>query len=148
MSPRLAISRLWAMPWTVALGVAIGLIAAPGGGMDWAWAAYDRWRPVVTMSGKVVDRGDYDVVVHIAGTKHRPCQFLAIRAYAEHDGRLVDINTERTDRPEDKHTKPLGTFSLGYWRAWPVKGATSVQWHVSHSCDGRLVTTKLAEVTL
>lgn len=135
-------------PWTAALGIAAGLAIAPGGGFDWAWALYDDLRPVLSMEGQVVSRTPTDVVVAIRGTKHRACQYLAIRAYAERDGLLVDANSERVDRVEDGHTKPPGVYDIGNWRIWPIDGATVVKMYAKHSCDGRLVISKVAEVSV
>lgn len=146
--PSRVFTRLRAAPVAALAGAVVGVMLSPGGGLDWAWGAYDRAFPVVEMQGVIAKRDDQSVTVHIGGKKNRSCQYLTIRAYANIGGALVDINTERADRPEDKHTKPVGVFSIGYWRAWPVASATSVQWHVSHSCDGRLVVTKVAEAVL
>ena len=138
----------WATPWTALVGIAIGISVAPGGGFDWAYALWDEVNPVVRMQGVVVDRAPDAVTLHIRGEKLRTCQYLQIRAYAERDDRLYDINHERVDRPEDGHTKPKGVFDIGKWRLWPVAGSTRVAVFTKHSCSGRLVVTKVADVSL
>lgn len=143
-----SMKRIMAMPWAAAIGVFIGVLVAPGGSFDWAWAFYDDFRPVVSMTGKIVDTKPGEISIFISGEKHRACQYLAIRAYAEHDGLLTDVNIERIDRPQDGHTKPPGAYRIGTWRVWPTTGAKSVKVYVQHSCDGRLVSTKIAHVDL
>lgn len=136
------------MPITVVLAVLVGVAIAPGGGFDWLYALYDDVRPVVTMSGTLVSRDADSALIDIAGEKHRSCQFLSIRAYSMRDGTLMDANIERVDRPQDGHTKPVGRYDIGRWRVWPVKHAVGVKVYVKHSCDGRLVLTKISEVAL
>lgn len=150
MSPiRRSVARVGAMPWTVLAGVALGLVLAPGGGVDWAYSLYDDLYPVVRMHGILVSNDRLNgAVLRISGDKLRPCVFLAVRPYAERDGLLVDVNTERVDRPSDGHTKPTGSYDIGLWRVWPVTGAQRVKMFVKHSCDGRLVVTKIADVEL
>ncbi len=148
MSPRTAIQAMRNAPWTALVAVIFGVSIAPGGGFDWAYALYDDVSPVVSMRGKIVDRGPDQVVLHIEGEKHRHCQYITIRGYALRDNLLHDANIERVDRPMDGHTKPPGSYSIGLWRVWPVAQATAVKVFVKHSCDGRLVTTEVADVDL
>lgn len=138
----------WSRPWAALAGIAVGVLIAPGGGMDWAYALYDKVRPVVRMSGRIVERDAGVVVIAIDGAKLRACEYLAIRAYADVGWRLLDVNATRVDRPEDRHTKPIGVFDLGRWRVWPTDEASAVLMYSTHSCDGRLVVSKLAEVRL
>ena len=145
---RRAVLGALARPWAAGIGVFIGVLIAPGGGVDWAYSLYDELRPVVRMSGRIVERSGESILLSITGEKLRACEYLAMRAYAERDGRLLDVNAARVDRPEDRHTKPRGVFDLGQWRVWPVDGASAVLVYSTHSCDGRLVVSKLAEVRL
>lgn len=138
----------WATPWTALFGIVIGIAVAPGGGFDWAYTFWDDVNPVVRMQGSIVARAPGSVTLHIKGEKLRTCQYLQIRAYAERDGLLHDINHERVDRPEDGHTKPPGVFDIGNWRLWPVAEASRVMVFTKHSCSGRLVVTKVADVPL
>ena len=150
--PSEQIKRAWLgaldRPWAAGIGIVFGVLIAPGGGFDWAYSIYDELRPVVRMSGRIVERSGESILLSITGEKLRACEYLAMRAYAERDGRLLDVNAARVDRPEDRHTKPRGVFDLGQWRVWPVDGAASVLVYSTHSCDGRLVVSKLAEVRL
>ena len=119
----------------------LSLIFAP-----WANSVYDGFNPVVTMSGRVTGRGVESVDVQMGGQKHRACEYLKIQAFTRKGGILHDANIVRLDAESQGDTKPLGTFDIGIWRVWPIKGGTDVVVYVNHNCDDRIVVTKIADV--
>jgi hypothetical protein len=140
------------MRWTFVTAICVGIFMAPGAGLDWMYDAYDNFKPVVTAEGKLLEinnlQGTTTAVIKIVGEKKRNCQYLAIRAYALRDNLLFDINMERVDRKALGITKPLGNLDFGVWAVWPIEGTKAVRIFLHHSCDGRLVVTKAAEVQL
>lgn len=139
------------MPWTLIAGVIVGVLLAPIGPTWWnsALKYYDEVQPVVRMQGYLVARAEDAVVISLSGEKLRSCDYLRIQAYAvTRAGGLEDAYIRREDMPERGDTKPVGTYSLGYWRIWPVAGAQAVRIYVQHDCNGRLVQTRLTEVSL
>lgn len=141
-----------AMPWTLVTAICLGIFFAPGAGLDWAYDTYDTFKPVVVTEGKLVSLDlsakPPTATVVIEGSKNRACQYLAIRAYALRDGLLFDINLQRIDRPSFNVTHPVGKLNFGTWSLWPVEGTKMVRIFFYHSCDGRLVVTKAADITL
>lgn len=140
------------MKWTVIFSIALGyLLSTSAIGTGALLGIYDSLWPVVTMQGTLIEKGDGFAVVHISGTKHRKCQFLQIDSYATNqEGMIRDANeTALGDVPYDGGSKPPGSFDLGQWRIFPIdKRAVSLQMYVEHSCDGRMVITKIVEVPL
>lgn len=129
-------------------GAFIGFLLAVGDAGKLAGALYDELRPVVVMRGVLLERRPGEVLVEIAGEKLRPCRYNAMHAYAVRGGVRSDASIAREDRPVDGHTKPPGKYNIGIWRVWPVAGAERVVVYVSHTCDGRLVATNVAEIDL
>ena len=150
MQPLFWVARwMISAPIAVLLGVLIGLLAAPGGGgFDWAYAAYDRLYPVLSMQADIVSSKPGEVLIALTGTKNRACDYIGINSFAEEGGRLVDVNEERVDIRADGGTKPPGSFSFGTWRVWPVFGATRLVMATTHSCANRLVTTRVIDLPL
>lgn len=149
--PSKVIRDVFRMPWTIAVGVLVGLLIAPAGQSWWLAALryYDEIRPVVRMDGWVVSRAPDAVVVTFSGEKLRECVYLRLQAYAvTASGTLEDAYIRREDMEARGDTKPLGTFSIGYWRIWPVAGAKAVRVYVQHDCGGRLVQTRFGELPL
>lgn len=138
------------MPLSITLGALIGLLLSPisWGAMDWLMAGYDRAYPVVEMSGQITGRTPTSVDVHISGRKSRDCTYIQLQAYAVRAGTLHDANIQRLDIPERGDTKQRGAYDIGTWRVWPTDGATGALVMVQHLCAGRIVTTKITEVTL
>ena len=140
------------MRWTILTAVVVGYMLSPFtqlGGSTF-FKMYDALWPVVTARVELTSRDSDSIYVHITGTKHRDCQYLQIDSYySTPAGILRDANETRTDLlPIDGASKPVGPFDIGAWRIFPVSGASNVQLYVEHSCAGRLVVTKIAEVTL
>ena len=128
--------------------VSAGFLLAIGDVGKLAGALYDELFPVVAMTGRVVERRSGEVLVEIAGEKLRSCRFNAMHAYVSRSGVRSDASIAREDRAVDGHTKPLGRYNIGVWRVWSTAGADLVVVYVSHTCDGRLVATNVAEVKL
>lgn len=138
------------MRWTVAVGLVIGFMLAPVGQAWWvvAQSHYDEAYPVVRMQAKVVKRDDDSVFVRIHGEKLRACRYVRLQAYAVgDDGFADDVYARRIDMPEKGDNKPLGKFDIGTWQFWPIIGVAVITIYVTHACDGRIVSTKIAEVT-
>lgn len=138
--------------WTVAIGGLIGFLIAPVGQGLWAAAldVYDAHRPVAMIStASVVAREADAVMVEMTVRKLRDCTYIRMQAFgSSKGGALSDAYMRRIDRPEDGSTKPMGEFSIGTWRIWPVGGASSVIVYAQHDCGGRIVQTRLAQVAI
>lgn len=138
------------MRWTAIIAFAIGVWMAPAGqamwnaGMDY----YDESYPVLNMTGRLERQDDNNVWIRVSGEKLRECSYIRVQAYTRNKGVLTDAFHMRDDRPETGHTKPLGTYSIGMWRIWPKGDADTVLMYVQSACDGRLVMTLVAEVSL
>ena len=145
-------NSVFEMRWTILTAVVVGYMLSPFPqlGASTFFKMYDALWPVVTAHGELVSRDKDSAYLHVTGTKHRDCQYLQIDSYyTTPAGMLRDANESRTDLlPIDGASKPVGPFDIGVWRIFPVSGASSVQLYVEHSCAGRLVVTKIAEVAL
>lgn len=140
----------YAMP--ALLGLLIGVLFSPvslmvaGAGLG----MYDAAVPVLEMKGTVIGRAADSVDVRITGSKNRNCSYMNIQAYTDvgPGGLTKHAYIDRIDRPETGVTRPPGVMDIGVWRIWPVKGEATVTVFVQHTCDGRIVLTKVAEVAL
>ena len=137
-------------PIALTVGAAVGLTLSPisFGVMDWVLQGYDRWHPVVEMTGEVVGKTRDAVDIHISGEKKRDCTYIQLQAYGVRPNALHDLNIQRLGVVERGDTKQRGIYDIGTWRVWPVDGANGVLVLVQHLCAGRVVTTKIAEVDL
>ena len=137
------------MRWTILLAVAFGCVmSALVDGMSLA-PVYDQLRPVVTMQGEIVARTPDSVTVHMWGSKNRECRYIGIQAFSHLAGGLrQDTNIERVDQHTNGRTKPAGVYDIGTWRIHPITGAQAASVYVQHDCDGRVVLTEVAEVSL
>jgi hypothetical protein len=139
------------MRWTIITSIALGIFLAPAGSFSLSalMDVFDARNPVVDMRADLVRLDTSGAVLHLYGHKLRACQYLALDAYAISDsGVMSDINIERIDIPADGNTKPLGTFDVGQWRAWPVAGTKRIVLYVQHNCSGRLIQTRISELPL
>ena len=139
------------MRWTVIVAAVVGVWLAPLG--QTAWDAvqnyYDDSFPVVRMSGRLVKADADSVWLEVSGEKLRTCTYIRIQSYVKSaSGVLTDSYVRRENMPERGDNKPLGKFSIGVWRVWPRSDAVAVLLYVQHDCDGRMVSTKVAEVGL
>ena len=145
-------NSVFEMRWTILTAVVVGYMLSPFTqlGASTFFKMYDALWPVVTAHVELTSRDSDSIYVRITGTKHRDCQYLQIDSYySTPAGMLRDANETRTDLfPIDGASKPVGPFDIGVWRIFPVSGASNVQLYVEHSCAGRLVVTKIADVTL
>ena len=141
---------LFDVRWTAVIALALGVWMAPAGQTMWNAAAgyYDDANPVLKMTGRLERQDDDSVWIRVAGEKLRECSYIRVQTYTRNKGVLTDAFSRREDRPETGHTKPLGTYSIGMWRIWPKGDADTVLMYVQSACDGRLVMTLVAEVTL
>jgi hypothetical protein len=133
------------------LGATIGVFLLPLAdiAVDAARGSYDDRNPVLISTGAIIERTDEHIEIAVHGRKLRACTYVSLSSFAlGRDGILRDTFVLRVDMPATNATRPIGTQSLGVWRAWPVEGARSVQLWASHQCDGRLVRTLMAEVVL
>lgn len=148
------IRYLMGAPITLVVAAIIGSMlpaAFPRMG-DFAESWYDNTFPVVEMHGELVEVLADSITVHIVGRKFRglECKYLSLQAFnIGADGVSYDASIQRIDRKEAQTTKPSGYYDIGYWRIIPRKqGAVAAQVYVLHSCDGRRVLTKVADVKL
>jgi hypothetical protein len=146
------VRRVLDMKYTFLFSVLTVYILATSGATLNLLNLYDHFFPVVRMEGRIVSKDPSgSVLVHVWGEKLRDCQFIQIDSYSlSRTGILRDANEERAeDLPADGGTKPPGVYDLGVWRIYPVvAGSTRVQMFVEHSCNGRLVYTNIADVSL
>ena len=139
---------IWEQRWTLVLAMLTGLVLSPVFRWSPLLPLYDAYHPVVQMRGDLVLRDGDAVVVHVWGTKHRDCAYVGIRAYGSKNGVLVDANIARVGLPMTGTTRPMGTFDIGQWRVWPVDKADLVVIFVQHICDGRAISTRIAEIDI
>ena len=143
--------------WPVAAAILVGFALLPALQREYtAWAearevAVQQARPVVIMHGRLIQRDDVSVWVHIAGTKLRACGYLGLTAYSI-DGQGVrrDANIERADGVQVRGaSKDVVAYDLGVWRIWPVQdSAVRALVSVEHDCGGVTVRSVIAEVLL
>lgn len=139
------------MPFTIVLGLSLGGLLVPFGGVvdEWLSQRYDRMFPVVEMTGTLISRGDNEAVIAIGGRKLRECSYVRIQAYSVGaDGNMTDAFISRTDIPESGETKPPGNFQVGTWRVWPLPQSRGLVVYVNHLCGSRIVLTKIADIPL
>lgn len=112
--------------------------------------ANERATPIVTMSGRLVSRTPTGVVLHIAGEKHRACEYRGLQAFSvDSHGAQHDAFITRADIPETGQTKPPGQYDIGRWYITPVvRDALAVRVYVTHRCGQIAVTTMIADVPL
>ena len=148
----MSISQLRTLWLSTSIGVLCGLLVSPVGvaALSAGLAYYDELRPVVRMSGQLVDADHEQVVLRISGDKLRSCQYLSIAGYWRmRDGTLRDANERRIDQEQAGDTKPVGRYDIGEWRLWPREaGSVAAVCYVSHNCGGRLIVSKIADVEL
>lgn len=137
--------------WTVLSAVLVGVLMAPLGQGWWAAALeyYDEIRPVVVMRGEMISGDATEMRLSISGQQLRQCTYLRVQAFGrDAAGRLADAYIRRDDMDERGETKPVGAFALGVWRVWPLDGAVGAVVYVQHDCNGRLVLTKIVDISL
>lgn len=143
--------------WPVVAAVLVGFALLPMLQQQYtAWSesrayAQQQALPVVAMSGRLVQRDESSILIHIAGQKLRTCKFLGLTAYSINShGVRRDANIERMDGVVMRNdTKEPGTYDLGVWRVWPVSTeAVRALVSVEHDCGGVTVRSVIAEVTL
>ena len=141
------------MPWLIGTMVVVGamlggaVVPAVQGMLD----MFDQQNPVVVVRATVLSVTAEDIVVRLSGEKRRDCQYIGLQAYTRAKGArtLADAYIRRLDMPETGITRPIGTFaSMGEWRIWPRADAGVVLIYAQHSCGGRLVISKIADIML
>lgn len=153
--------RLVSGPWHVLqrMPYLIGTMILVGGVLGGAvvplvqggFEAFDMANPVLIARARVVDADAASITLEIVGEKRRDCQYIGLQAYTRAAGSsvLADAYMRRIDMPETGVTRPVGVYrSLGLWRVWPRGQAGVVAVYAQHSCSGRLVISKVAEVLL
>jgi len=142
---QLFLDTKWTALITVLLMVIGGHLAGSG-----LLSFYNKYMPVVEMTGKLVHTDGNSTLIHIVGEKQRDCKY--VRIYAMYvfrgNGMLNDAFIERVSGPLDGSTKPIGSYDLGFWRVWPTDDATKVIVFVQHECGAETVLSKIAEVPL
>ena len=136
-------------PMTIVIGLVLGVFAGFASIPVYQWGAdaYDAEFHVLTMKAEVVALSADKVTIHAAGEKRRDCQYLRLYAYTVHtSGQLHDANIMRVDLPEDRDSKPLGSFDFGYWTIWPAGDSIGVQVFSEHLCAGRKVVNKIIDI--
>lgn len=139
------------MPFTIALGLALGGFLVPIGSLlsDLVAEQYDTTFPVVDMQGTLISSSDGEAVIAMSGRKNRDCTYVGIRAYSlGRDGNLSDAYITRVDLPAGGATRPTGSFIVGTWRVWPLPDSRGVTVYSTHLCGSRIVLTKMADVAL
>jgi hypothetical protein len=139
------------MPFTVLLGFALGGLLAPLGMslLNEAYLVYDGMFPVIKTEGRLLSAGNNEAVIAIVGEKLRPCTYVRIQAYSVgRDNNLEDAFIARVDSPESGETRPIGTYTFGAWRVWPLPDSKGIVVYVNHLCGSRLVLTKIADISL
>lgn len=142
--------------WPIAAAVVVGFALLPPMSkhyQDWAEAAAirrEQGQPVVQMQGRVVERGQGFVVVHMTGRKLRECRYVGLTAYTINpQGVRFDASIRRDDLPETGDTKPPGTYDIGRWRIWPTHAdSRSLLVFADHLCNQIQVRSLVAEVPL
>lgn len=143
------ISNLAKQRWAVLFGIVIGvLFSLSAFGADSVMKFYDEINPVVTMSGEKIDQRDGAVFIRISGEKRRECRYTGLQTFGVDNRQEMHFVQAQYIGLGNKGTLPKGALDLGIWRLWPTDGAQAVRVYVNHDCNGRLVTTKIAEVTL
>lgn len=108
----------------------------------------DRLRPVTT--GRIVDvhRDGDEIHFRLLVTRLRPeCVLLGAYAYGVTQERVaLRLEVDRIDATKPRDAPPGVEVDVGEWRIYPIDGVKTAVMHSHHSCDGRLVSTKLVEV--
>jgi len=135
------------------VGALLGLLFVPLA--DWlshiARNSYDTGHPVVVGRADILKRGiaTDDVQVLLSGEKLRDCDYIGISAYSvSPDDELHSVYMLRADQPSTGATRPVGRHSFGVWRLWPIIGTDRIVIWATHTCSGRIVRSKFAEVKL
>ena len=148
------ISAVRSMPYAVTIGIIVGLLMSLFGPqlIGSTIRAYDEAFPVLKMHGKMVASDSQSVTLHITGEKIRgeECVLVSVYAYTiRADGKKHDALAERIDTPATGRLRDIGDYDIGRWRIFPVfDDALSVEVWTNHSCVGRSVLSKIADVSL
>jgi hypothetical protein len=143
--------------WPVAAAIVAGFVLVPIVAREYEALSIrqaerrETTRPVVTMTGRIVQRDERSIWIHIQGTKHRDCRYLGLTAHSMDDtGVRHDANIKRDDGISERgSTKPPGSYDIGIWRIWPVgDDAKAVMVASEHDCGGVTVRSIIAEVRL
>ena len=142
--------------WPVAAAIVCGFALLPPMSKhyrDWAETVAiqrEQGMPVLQMAGRVVDRGQGYVVVHITGRKLRECRYAGLTAYTiDPQGVRFDAAIRREDLPQTGSTRPPGDYDIGRWRIWPTHAdSRAVLVFADHLCAGVQVRSLVAEVPL
>jgi hypothetical protein len=142
------------MPWSTAIGVCIGVLAALAtpAMVGPVRNLYDDLFPVTRMRGELVEREPGAVVLRITGEKLRgnECRLLAVYGYSVlPDDSLADADASRIDAPAAPRLRNAGSYNLGLWRVAPVAAdATGVRVVAQYDCVGRIVLSVIADTDL
>ena len=138
------------MPWTVLLGILLGLFIASyiGSIRSFVMNTHAEFFPVVKYQAEIVGRKDDFVLIHVWGEKLRDCPAIkdSLESYTVRKDTLFDANEFRIDG--NPNSRPVGKVDLGVWKIWPVEGAKRVRMYVSHDCDGSVIRSKIVDVPL
>jgi hypothetical protein len=110
--------------------------------------AYDQQFPVATVKGLRVPGPEGEVRLTMLTTKHRDCELLRVFSFDKaEDGTHVRAKIEKLETGE-LETIPAGhSVQSTVWRVYPVTGKSIVVF-AEHSCDDRIVRTRLIEMEI
>ena len=143
--------------WPLGAAILMGFALLPPIEHEYqAWAAQramesELSRPVVKMTGQLLERGTDDVLLRIEGEKIRPCKYAGILAFSlDVTGQRHAANIARVAPiAQTNKTLPVGSYDFGTWRVWPVDSrAAVILVYVEHVCSAVVVQTLAAEVRL
>jgi hypothetical protein len=117
-------------------------------------SAWDAVFPVIEpISADVIEREPDAVVIGLVAkkTKGEECRLVRIYGYGVDASGVLSLATVR--RPDGTQQQGIthgeGVHDFGLWRVRPVdQDAVTVQIYVEHQCLGRVIRSKMAEVSL
>ena len=132
------------------IGVAVAMFLVPVTSVmrESLFDAYDAQFPVATVKAVRVPGPAGEVRLTMLTTKHRDCELLRVFAFDKAtDGTHVRARIEKMERGE-LETIPSGhVVQSTVWRVYPVTGKSIVVF-AEHSCDDRVVRTRLIEMEI
>jgi hypothetical protein len=139
--------RAWSA--IIVSSVVLGLVM--GSQLDGAFdSAYNWARPVSTARISEVKRVGDELWVHVHVIRHRgECRMTGHYASADMVvGPRQKAYAARVDR-EPAGDVPVGPeVDVGWWKLWPVGGATRLEMYAYYVCDGKPAGAKLFEVAV